>query len=104
MASRSKSGSKVVVACVAATLTAVGVGTIYLPFIADRDRIRGLHEESELTPAERREYERALRHGANEIVQKQDTTTQDGPMYPKMPSNSVWKRMEDVARAKREGQ
>jgi hypothetical protein len=39
------SGQKIVSAAVAATLLAVGVGTIYLPFVADRDKMRGLHEE-----------------------------------------------------------
>jgi hypothetical protein len=43
-ASRS-SGSKLVAAAVAGTFTVVGIETIYLPFFADRDAIRGLHEE-----------------------------------------------------------
>lgn len=30
---------------VAGTVGFVGVGSIYLPFIADRDKLRGLHEE-----------------------------------------------------------
>eukprot|EP00934_Nitzschia_sp_Nitz4_P000528 Nitzschia sp. Nitz4//scaffold3_size479765//389306//389584//NITZ4_000166-RA/size479765-processed-gene-1.541-mRNA-1//-1//CDS//3329550956//528//frame0 len=45
MAARS-SGSKVVSAAVAATCAAIGIGVIYLPFIADRDKMRGLHEEA----------------------------------------------------------
>lgn len=39
------SGSKIVAGAVALTCGAVGVGTIYLPFIADRDQMRGMHEE-----------------------------------------------------------
>ena len=41
------SGSKVVIAAVTATLTMVGIGSIYLPFFADRDKIRGMHEEKD---------------------------------------------------------
>lgn len=40
------SGNKAVVAAVAGTIGAVCVGAIYVPFIADRDKLRGLHEES----------------------------------------------------------
>jgi hypothetical protein len=32
---------------VALTVSALGVGTIYLPFIADRDKLRGLFEEGD---------------------------------------------------------
>lgn len=45
MAARS-SGNKLVLAAVGATVSAIGIGTIYLPFIADRDKMRGLHEEA----------------------------------------------------------
>lgn len=39
------SGSRLVAGAVAGTLGVVGLSTIYLPFFADRDTIRGLHEE-----------------------------------------------------------
>jgi hypothetical protein len=41
------SGSKLVSIAVAATVGTLGIGTIYLPFIADRDKIRGVHEEQD---------------------------------------------------------
>lgn len=40
------SGNKVVALAVAGTVTMVGIGSIYVPFFADRDKLRGLHEES----------------------------------------------------------
>lgn len=40
------SGNKAVVAAVAGTIGAVCIGAIYVPFIADRDKLRGMHEES----------------------------------------------------------
>ena len=45
MAAARSSGNKLVAMAVAGTVTAVGIGTIYLPFVADRDKMRGLHEE-----------------------------------------------------------
>ena len=41
------SGSKVVGIAVVATATMVGIGSIYLPFFADRDKMRGMHEEKD---------------------------------------------------------
>jgi hypothetical protein len=81
-------GSKLVVAAVALTLTAAGVGTVYLPFFADRDRLRGMHEEGEMSDADKKEYERAM----SEMSMKLD---QANPTPP--PSNSMWKRMNDAA-------
>jgi hypothetical protein len=40
------SGNKVVSVAVAGMVTFVGIGAIYVPFFADRDKLRGLHEES----------------------------------------------------------
>ncbi len=40
-------GRKLVGIAVALTVTALGVGTIYLPFVADRDKLRGLFEEGD---------------------------------------------------------
>jgi len=83
-----KNGSKLVVAAVALTITVTGIGTVYLPFVADRDRIRGMHEEGEMTESERKEYEKSLR----DMSMKLD---QGNPAPP--PSNSMWKRMNQAA-------
>ena len=40
------SGNKLVAVAVGATVTMVGLGAVYVPFFADRDKLRGLHEES----------------------------------------------------------
>jgi flagellar basal body-associated protein FliL len=61
------SGSKIVAIVGGITVLAVGVGTIYLPFIADKDRLRGLHEESDVTGSQRREFEQVM----NEMQQRQ---------------------------------
>ena len=59
-----------VVAAVTATLGALGVGTFYLPFMADRDKIRGLHEEADVDPRAQREYQ--------EIMKRSGILTIDG--------------------------
>ena len=40
------SGSKLVSAAVVGTVAAACVGAVYVPFVVDRDKLRGLHEES----------------------------------------------------------
>ena len=40
------SGNKLVSTAVIGTVSAVCIGAIYVPFIADRDKLRGMHEES----------------------------------------------------------
>jgi len=89
MSAARNSGTKLVSLAVAATVAAVGVGTIYLPFVADRDKVRGLHEESEMSAAERREYEKALRAMGQEIPPMPESNAS----APAPTSNSMWKRM-----------
>lgn len=91
MASARNSGSRVVVMAVTGTLAAIGVGTIWLPFIADKDKVRGLHEESELDDRSRREYEAMLRQ-----MQQQGeggAATPETPPQPARQSNSMWSRL-----------
>lgn len=90
-----RSGSAMVAVAVAATVTAVGVGTIYLPFIADKDHIRGLHEEGEISAADRREYERVLSQ-----IGGQNPSPNRKPSRPM--SNSMWQRMNDAASQKKQ--
>lgn len=78
---------------VAATVGALGVGAIYLPFFADRDRIRGLHEESDLTQAEVEEYERAVQQ-MKMLQQRAGTANWEGGGETK--SNNMWKRMDQA--------
>ena len=56
-------GRKLVALAATATVAAIGIGTIYLPFIADRDKLRGLFEEGEQAMPEgaRREIQRILK-------------------------------------------
>lgn len=76
-----------VVAAVTLTVTALGVGTVYLPFIADKDRVRGLNEESDMTAAEKRDYQAMLEQMQAQQQNPRDVTN----------SNSMWKRMNQAA-------
>ena len=68
-------GRKLVALAVTATISAIGIGTIYLPFIADRDKLRGLFEEGEQAMPEgaRREIQRILKaeRAEAELLQQQ---------------------------------
>ena len=88
MASRN-SGSRVVVMAVTGTLAALGIGTIYLPFVADNDKVRGLHEESDMDERSRREYEMMMRQMGGEAA---PAAEQEQPPPPRQ-SNSMWSRL-----------
>mmetsp|Transcript_11659 Transcript_11659/g.22346 ORF Transcript_11659/g.22346 Transcript_11659/m.22346 type:complete len:93 (-) Transcript_11659:100-378(-) len=83
------SGTRVVVMAVTGTLAAIGVGTIYLPFIADKDKIRGLHEESDVDERSKREYEAMLR----QMGQQQGGGEEVAENPPPRQSNSMWSRL-----------
>lgn len=89
------SGSKMVAAAVTGIIAFIGVGTFYLPFVADKDRIRGLHEESELSGRDKREYEQMLREMEKEMV----PTPEAKEKKPFPTNNSMWKRMGDAPKS-----
>lgn len=53
-------GRKIVAIATLSTVSVVGFAQIYLPFWADRDKIRGMAEEEDMPAAARREMERAM--------------------------------------------
>jgi len=97
-----------VVVAVTATVAALGIGTVYLPFIADRDKVRGLHEEGEMSDRDRREMEKVLKEmGAAGQELRAELGQDAGDKKPNQQrslptSNSMWKRMNDAAAGKRE--
>ena len=104
-AARNNTGSKMVVVAVSAMLAALGVGTIYLPFVADKDRLRGLHEEGDVAMSgrDKREYDRMLKEMGEAGQLKQDGMRQEQQQQKKAKqqqqpfSNSMWKRINDAA-------
>lgn len=85
------SGSKAVFAAVAGTVGAVCIGAIYVPFIADRDKLRGLHEES--TPPTSAMLAQEIKKLQEEgILRKDDYNPANIPNNAKAPG-SMWKNM-----------
>lgn len=54
-------GKKIVAVVTAVTVAAVVVGEVWLPYIADRDKIRGLFEEDEVPEGARKEMEELMK-------------------------------------------
>jgi hypothetical protein len=78
------SGSKIVAIAVAGTIGVAGIGTFYLPFIADRDQMRGMDEAGGMDKKQRREMEQYLK---NEGLGQQ----QEAAKGPK--PGSMWSNM-----------
>jgi hypothetical protein len=100
MAARTQSGSKLVILAVAATVGMVGIGTIWAPFYADRDKLRGLHEEADsgLSESDKKQYEAYMRQHQNGAVSDGAAAVVPGPR----PSNSMWGRLNQVAAARQD--
>ena len=91
MASR-VSGNKAVVAAVAGTIGAVCTGAIYVPFIADRDKLRGLHEESTPpTSAMLAQEIKKLQHEG--ILRRDDDENNRNVTNDSRAPGSMWKNM-----------
>ena len=81
------SGSKVVIAAVIGTVGMVGIGTIYLPFLADRDTMRGMDEDGGMNQREKREMAEYLRKeglSAAEQNSEQPKPSKPGSMWSNM--------------------
>lgn len=86
------SGKRAVIVAVSATVTAVGIGTIWAPFYADRDKLRGLHEEADgMSERERAQYQAYLQ----QIQQQQSNPANQTPV-----KNSMWSRMDQQGSGK----
>ena len=64
-------GKKIVAVAVTGTVAVLGIAQIYLPYVADRDKLRGLFEEEYMPPGAKREMEammKAQRQAARQPV------------------------------------
>jgi hypothetical protein len=93
-----KSGTKLVIGTVTATLIFVGIGAIYLPFFADRDKLRGMHEEADggMSDRQRQEYEKFVQ----KIQQQRQLRDETSGGLPS--GNSMWSRMNQAASDKKD--
>ena len=53
-------GRKIVAVATAGMVGVLGFAQLYLPYYADRDKIRGLSEEEDMPPAAREEMRRTM--------------------------------------------
>mmetsp|Transcript_30656 Transcript_30656/g.50648 ORF Transcript_30656/g.50648 Transcript_30656/m.50648 type:complete len:80 (-) Transcript_30656:110-349(-) len=72
-------GRKIVGIATVATVSVVGFAQIYLPFWADRDKIRGMAEEEDMPAAAKREMEKQIKQQQQQHEQQQ--------------AGSMWKNM-----------
>lgn len=78
------SGSRVVAIAVVGTIGVTGFGTIYLPFIADRDEMRGLDEDGGMSKKDRMAMQAYLK---KEKQEGQEDPPAKGPKPGSMWSN-----------------
>ena len=98
--SRRTDGRKLVGIAVALTVSALGVGTIYLPFIADRDKLRGLFEEGDdavpegarrqLMAMAKQEAEETERLRMSQQQQQQQEETHQPQQRQRASAGSMW--------------
>lgn len=84
------SGSKLVVAVVGGMIGMVGLGTIYLPFMADRDQLRGMDEDGGMNKKAKKEYEQMMRMQQQQQSSSAASTTEGGGGVA---AGSMWKNM-----------
>ena len=79
-------GRKLVAVAATATVAAVGFAQIYLPFMADRDKLRGLNEEEYMPPQAKKEMEAMMsKMKAEQQAAKEDPSgTNAGSMWSNM--------------------
>lgn len=79
-------------AAVGATATALGIGVVYLPFVADRDKMRGLHEEDSppTTAMLAQEIRKLQNDGA--IRGDEDGSRTNIPQGKSMAPGSMWSK------------
>lgn len=70
-------GRKIVALAFGATTLAVGIGQIYLPYIADRDKLRGLFEEEDMPQQARMEMEMMMRQEQRQQQKQQRQPTSE---------------------------
>ena len=82
-------GRKIVAVATVGMVAVVGFAQIYLPFIADRDKIRGLSEEEDMPPSAKEEMRRAMMAAQGQQTQGGGGEGGAGPRT----AGSMWKNI-----------
>jgi len=91
-------GRKIVAIAFGATTLAIGIGQIYLPYIADRDKLRGLFEEEDMPMQAKKEMEMMMRKDRLEKENQSDKANNNGSSFDGGERNgtsagSMWKNL-----------
>mmetsp|Transcript_26975 Transcript_26975/g.39448 ORF Transcript_26975/g.39448 Transcript_26975/m.39448 type:complete len:97 (+) Transcript_26975:122-412(+) len=81
-------GSKVVAMVTGVTILAAGLGTIYLPFFIDREKLRGLNEDMDMPLGARHEMDKMLSKMREEHNETNNNNMAPPPQQPR--SASMW--------------
>jgi hypothetical protein len=87
-------GRKIVAVATIATVSVVCFAQIYLPFWADRDKIRGMAEEEDMPAAAKREMrmmEQQQRKQQQQMLNQDDKNNAAAPQS--VSAGSMWKNM-----------
>mmetsp|Transcript_13277 Transcript_13277/g.18270 ORF Transcript_13277/g.18270 Transcript_13277/m.18270 type:complete len:100 (+) Transcript_13277:152-451(+) len=74
-------GKKLVAVATVGMVSVIGFAQIYLPFIADRDKLRGLFEEEDMPTGARRELDAIMRAERLKAMKE----AQEGPQQSNVP-------------------
>jgi len=85
-------GRKIVSLAFAGILGAVGIGQIYLPYIADRDKLRGLFEEEDMPAEAKREMDMIMATERAAIEAKQQAAA-NAEKSEKKSAGSMWSNL-----------
>jgi hypothetical protein len=91
---RGQSGRQLVTLAVAATVSTIALGSIYLPFMADRDKLRGLSEEGEdaMPEGARREIRDLMRKEREDVERREGACQEEREerQQQKATAGSMW--------------
>jgi len=82
-------GRKIVAVAVAGTVAVVGLAQIYLPFIADRDKIRGMFEEEYVPEGAKEQVDAMIK--SERLRQQQQQ--QEAMVAPRENAGSMWSKL-----------
>jgi hypothetical protein len=85
-------GRKIVSLAFAGILGAVGIGQIYLPYIADRDKLRGLFEEEDMPEEAKREMDMIMATERAAMEAKQQAAA-NAEKSEKKSAGSMWSNL-----------
>jgi len=88
-------GKKIVGLAFAGMVGAIGIAQVYLPYIADRDKLRGLFEEEDMPSEAKHELDMMMRAEKAAMEAQQDAEARSGKTKATGGGNcgSMWQKL-----------